>query len=98
MQDFNLRGKLITDPYFEEVPTHEAKAKYIPHDHNSLTIAKVTFSFCRDVNPEEKIKVEVFGSLAIDVFQNLKSGDNCQLEFDRIVGASSPLYPNGIIY
>ncbi len=96
MQGYNLRGKLITDPYFEEVPTHEAIDKYIPHDYNSSKIKKVTFSFCRDGKSKEELKVEVYGPLAIKVDQYFRLGDNCILIFDRIVGASSPLYPNEI--
>ncbi len=97
MRNFNLHGKLITAPCFEEVPTHEAMDKYIPPDYNSSKIEKVTFSFCRD-GKSEKIKVEVYGPLAIKVFQNLRHGKNCELVFDRIVGASLPLYPNDVIY
>ena len=97
VRNLNLHGKLITNPYFEEVPIHEAIAKYIPPDYNSSKIEKVTFSFCRD-DKQEELKVEVYGPLSIEVLQNLKLGDNCELVFDRIVGASSPLYPNDIIY
>ena len=96
MRDYNLYGKLITEPCFEEVATHETIRKYIPYDYNSSEIEKVEFSFCRD-GKQEKIKVEVYGDLAIKVVNNLKIGDNCILVFDRVVGASFPLYPNDII-
>ena len=45
-----LYGKLITEPCFEEVPTHEAQSKYIPHDYNSSEIGKVAFSFAGMAN------------------------------------------------
>lgn len=97
LRNLNLHCKLITNPYFKGVPIHEAIAKYITPDYNSSKIEKVPFIFCRD-DKQEELEVGVYGPLANKDLQNLKLGDNCEFVFDRIVGASSPLNPNDIIY
>ena len=98
MKDLSMYGELMTDPCFEEISLYEAKSKYIPRDYGYTTVEKVTFKFRWDTNPNLIMEVEVHGPLAVMVHENFGSGDRCRLHFNRIVGASRPLYPENITF
>ena len=92
----SMRGKLTTDPSLEMIAYKDEDPQYFPDGSEVSAVPRVRFKF-RPIDYHEPMEIEFDGELAIEVNENLKSGDRCTL-FGIVHSEGAPIRPLGIDY
>lgn len=91
-----MYGILTTNPSLEWIAYEDADPKYFPDNFNSPKVPRVRFYFRHDSFPIPMV-VEIDGDMAIEISENLRSGDRCIL-IGIVQSGGDPIRPYGINY
>lgn len=92
----SMSGTLTTDPSLEMIAYKDADPQYFPAGYNASEVPRVRFLFRSNDYPIP-MEVEFDGDLAIEINENLKSGDRCKLN-GIVHSGGDPIRPFGIDY